>query len=241
MRFAYLIEPPFNFRNQQGDVSGYDVEIAKFLCQCLGETFDPVETEFAQLISGLSAGKWDMTTGLFATPERRQFAQFTRPVWALSDGLLVPRHNPLRLIGYGSIAQHQSARLAVIQDQFQHRSAVEFGVESHRIQIFSSYEDAVAALHQGNVDAFASVAQAHFGFLFQNSDLPMDVVEISASEKPPAAGAFALALQDNQRAALVNEALTEFIGSAEHFALASKYGFTSNDIEQLMRSANHPF
>jgi len=59
--------------------------------------FKPVETEFAELLPGLSDGRWRMSTGLFGTEERRKSAQFSRPIWALPDGLLVTKSNPLRL------------------------------------------------------------------------------------------------------------------------------------------------
>ena len=56
--------------------------------------FELVETEFANLLPGLADGRWQMTTGLFATAERRQIASFSRPIWALADGLLVRKGNP---------------------------------------------------------------------------------------------------------------------------------------------------
>ena len=115
MKFAYLIEPPFNFRSDDGEVTGCDVELARsILADVDAGGFEPVETEFAQLLPGLAAGKWRMTTGLFATAERRRVASFSRPIWALSDGLLVRKHNPKCLAGYLSIAGDNSVRLAVI-------------------------------------------------------------------------------------------------------------------------------
>ena len=121
MKFAYLIEPPFNDRLEDGEIVGHDVEIARHVCDALGETFEPVETEFAQLLPGLADGRWRMTTGLFATDVRQAIATFSRPIWALSDGLLVAPGNPERLSGYRSIAENSRVRLAVIRDQFQHR------------------------------------------------------------------------------------------------------------------------
>lgn len=90
MRFAYLIEPPFNSVNAKGRVTGCDVELARHVFDALGiAEFDLVGTEFSELLPGLADGRWRMTTGLFGTRERRAFAQFSRPIWALSDGLLI--------------------------------------------------------------------------------------------------------------------------------------------------------
>lgn len=71
MKFAYLIEPPFNFRQDDGSLSGCDVELARHLASKLDAgAFEPIETEFAALLPGLAEGRWRMTTGLFATEAR---------------------------------------------------------------------------------------------------------------------------------------------------------------------------
>ena len=80
MKFGYLIEPPFNYRLADGTVTGCDVELAKAMLAHIGENnFEPVETEFAELLPGVAAGRWRMTTGLFATEERKKIAIFSRP------------------------------------------------------------------------------------------------------------------------------------------------------------------
>ncbi|MEM9498986.1 MAG: transporter substrate-binding domain-containing protein, partial [Pseudomonadota bacterium] len=86
MKFAYLIEPPFNYVDASGRVTGCDVELAKYVFSEIGIAgFEPVETEFAELLPGVRDGKWRMTTGLFGTDERRKNALFSRPIWALPD------------------------------------------------------------------------------------------------------------------------------------------------------------
>jgi polar amino acid transport system substrate-binding protein len=139
VKFAFLIEPPFNYRDVDGTVTGCDVELARTVLAMIGvHDFEPIEAEFAELLPGLSDGRWRMTTGLFDTDERRSIAAFSRPIWALPDGLLVPEGNPKALSGYRSAAQMPECRLAVIRDQFQHRSAIEFGVPKDRILIYET-------------------------------------------------------------------------------------------------------
>ena len=78
MKFAYLIEPPFNYTRDDGSVTGCDVELARAVFASVGAgPFEPVEAEFAELLPGVAEGRWRMTTGLFATDERRQVAVFT--------------------------------------------------------------------------------------------------------------------------------------------------------------------
>ena len=135
MKFAWLTEPPFCFRDAGGVVRGCDVELAELVAGRLGLGFAPVEDSFAELLPGLAGGRWRMTTGLFVTEERQKLALFSRPIWALADGLLVRRGNPLGLSGYASVAG-AGAVLAVIRDQVQHRSALDLGVAEGRIRVF---------------------------------------------------------------------------------------------------------
>lgn len=226
MRFAYLIEPPFNFRTASKKITGHDVEIAQHVCVALDQIFEPVETEFSQLLPGLSDNRWRLTTGLFATAERRKLAAFTHPIWALPDGLLTQAGNPLGLTGYRSVATAGSAVLAVIRDQFQHRSALEFGVNKERLRIFETYTEAASAVREGRVDAYASVCRAHTGFIDRHPEWHLEVVEVPSSEKPPAFGAFAVGLNEKNLLSAVNEYLASFLGTSEHRRIAEKYGFS---------------
>jgi polar amino acid transport system substrate-binding protein len=172
IKFAYLIEAPFNYRSADGAVTGCDVELARTALGMVGiHDFEMVETEFARLLPGLAEGRWRMTTGLFATEERRRIAAFSRPIWALPDGLLVRNGNPMRLSGYRSAARTDGCVLAVIRDQIQHRSAVDFGLPGDRLLIFETYADAAQAVVEGQADAYASVARAHSGFIERHPSL----------------------------------------------------------------------
>ncbi|MBM1814316.1 transporter substrate-binding domain-containing protein [Pseudosulfitobacter pseudonitzschiae] len=232
MKFAYLIEPPFNYVDTNGDVTGCDVELARHVFQELGiSDFEPVETEFAELLPGLVDGRWRMTTGLFGTDERRQSAQFTRPIWALPDGLLVGDGNPMGLTGYRSLASSRDARLAVIRDQFQHRSAVEFGVSDQQIVVFETYTEAAKAVRDGAVDAYASVGRAHSGFIEQHADWQLDLVLVSADEKPPAFGSFAVSWNDTGLLNDVDAVLSEFLGSDAHRQMVAAFGFSNAEVD----------
>ena len=235
MKFGYLIEPPFNYRLDDGTVTGCDVELAKAVLAQIGENdFEPVKTEFAELLPGLASGRWRMTTGLFATEERKKIAIFSRPIWALADGLLVRRGNPKSLTGYRAIAGNGNALVAVIRGQVQHDAAVQFGVPTARIRIFETYGDAAKAVAQGAVDAYASVARAHVAFSEQNPELNLEIVRIAAAEKEPAFGCFAFARHDDAFRQAVDRALEEYLGSTAHRAMMARFGFGDVEVDLVV-------
>ena len=235
MKFAYLIEPPFNYRTDDGRVTGCDVDLARWLFEELRiDRFEPVETEFAELLPGLSDGRWRMTTGLFGTDERRAHAAFSRPIWALPDGFLVRKGNPSALTGYKSVADNDTCVLAVIRDQFQHRSAQAFGVGDARIRIFETYTEAATAVLNGEVDAYASVARAHDGFIQRHPAWDVERITVPFNEKKPAFGSFAIAKGDLELLDMVNTALDRFIGSTGHRNMMARYGFDDADVDALL-------
>lgn len=234
LRFAYLIEAPFCWRLPNGEVTGCDVEVARHVARSLGiASFVPVETTFAELLPGLDDGRWHMTTGMFVTPERARRAVFCRPVWALPDGLLVAGGNPHGIGGYRSLASDPALRLGVVQDQIQHATALELGVPDTRIRIFASYAEAAAAVTDGRIDAYASVAMAHAGHLAEHAGCGLSVVDVPSSEKPAAGGAFAVALTAGRLRDAVDAVLASFLGSPEHRALMVRFGFSDADVGRI--------
>jgi len=232
MKFAYLIEPPFNYVDTTGRITGCDVELARHVFAEIGVAdFVPMETEFAELIPGLGDGRWRMTTGLFGTDERRKNALFSRPIWALPDGLLVAGGNPFGLSGYKSLAENSDVRLAVIRDQFQHRSAVEFGVNADRIMIFETYTEAAQAVREGIADAYASVGRAHGGFIEQNPEWGLEMILVPDSEKPPAFGSFAVGLHDAGLLKDVDAVLSQFLGTNAHRKMVTSFGFSAAEVD----------
>jgi len=234
MKFAYLIEPPFNYVDASGCVTGCDVELARYVFAEIGiADFEPVETEFVELLPGVADGRWRMTTGLFDTDERRKTALFSRPIWALPDGLLVASGNQMGLSGYQSVAENSDVRLAVIRDQFQHRSAVEFGVRADRIMIFETYTEAAQAIRDGNADAYASVGRAHGGFIEQNPDWGLELILVPNSEKSPAFGSFAFGLSDADLMNEVGAVLSRFLGTDADRKMVASFGFSTAEVDTV--------
>jgi polar amino acid transport system substrate-binding protein len=233
--FAYLQEPPFCYRDDDDVAGGCDVELARVVVTMAGGgAFQPVEAEFAQLLPGLLDRRWMMTTGLFATDERRVRVDFSRPIWALHDGLLVRATDPHGISGYGSLARDRSAVLGVIVEQVQHATALRLGVPADRIRLFRTQDEAASAVASGQVDAYASVAAAHRGYLVNRPDAPLAVVDVPVAEQPVAYGAFAFAKESRDLRDAIDGALASYLGSPEHRALMSRYGFTAAEVDRVL-------
>ena len=196
--------------------------------------FMTIGTEFAELLPGLEGNRWTMTTGLFVSDERKQIVDFTRPIWSLQDGLLVRRGNPRGFSGYQSIAKDPTALIGVITDQVQHLTALRNGVSPSQIRPFATQAEVAQAVSDGVVHAYASVAMAHRGYLAQRPEMPLGLVDVPADEKPPSAGAFAIAKDNATLLRRIDDCLDELLGSDWHRRMMARYGFSDGDIDRVV-------
>jgi polar amino acid transport system substrate-binding protein len=151
---AYIEEPPFYWTEPDGSVAGADIELADVVLRAIGYTqIEHQPTTFEELLPGVSSGRWNMNVPLFIPPERSLLVDFSTPVWALGDGFLVAAGNPKGLDSYAAVAHRDDARLAVIADTIQKRSAQSHGVRDTQILQFARQEEAVDALLAGRIDA----------------------------------------------------------------------------------------
>jgi len=227
--FAYLDEPPFCWPAANGVAQGCDVELVTAALQALGVTaFEQRLTTFAELLPGLANGRWTLTTPLFVTAERRRLVDFSRPVWALADGLLVRADDRARLTGYRAVAA-AGARLVVVGGQVQEQAGLAAGIAPERILSVATQEDAVAAVKNRRADAYASVAMAHRGYLSRQPDAELAIVSVPASESAPAAGAFAFGKQHPALRERFDAALTDLIGNDWHRAMMARHRFPAGE------------
>ena len=82
--------PPFNFKDEKGQLAGFDVEIAAALAQKLGVKPDYTTAEWSGLLAGLQAGKYDVVVNqVAATDQRRQVFDFSDPYVVSSPQLVI--------------------------------------------------------------------------------------------------------------------------------------------------------
>lgn len=229
--FAYLDEPPFCWPGAGGAAQGCDVELVTAALQALDITvFEQRLTTFAELLPGLAAGRWTITTPLFISAERQRLVDFSRPVWALGDGLLVRAADRDALTGYRAVAQ-AGARLVVVGGQVQETTGLAAGIAPERVLRVATQDEAVRSVREGRTDAYASVAMAHRGYLARQPDPGLAVVASPAGEggARPAAGAFAFGKQDTALRERFDDALAGLIGGGWHRAMMARHGFAASE------------
>jgi polar amino acid transport system substrate-binding protein len=95
-------EPPHNWVEPSGGgYKGIDFELSSTILKGIGVvTIDEIPVDWAGLIPGLAAGRWDMVAvGQAITPERAKQVDFTKPIYQYGLALIVPKGNPKKIMG----------------------------------------------------------------------------------------------------------------------------------------------
>ena len=118
VRVGYLPDSlPFAFRNQNGEVVGFDVEMANHLAGDLGVSLEMVRIERDDISKLLASGQVDIVmSGLAITPTRaRKWAFGAAPI-DLSLGFLVRDHRRKEFSTMEQVLKMQDLKLGVVQN-----------------------------------------------------------------------------------------------------------------------------
>jgi polar amino acid transport system substrate-binding protein len=228
IRVGFANEAPYGYATPAGVLTGESPEVAKAVLEMIGiPEVDGVLTEFGALIPGLRAGRFDIiAAGMFITPARCEQVRFSEPSYGIGQAFLVADGNPLELVDYSSIAGNPDATLAVMAGAVEAGYAADAGVPENQILILPDQASLVAAVRSGRADAAALTALSIRAMAENNEGLEMampfgDV----AGQSVVGHGGFAFRMADEDLYETFNAALRGFIGTAEHIALVTPFGF----------------
>lgn len=159
LRVGVALSPPLTAEQPDGTLGGPNIIPLQQLAAELGVKFVPVKAEWANIVAGLQAGRYDFAANLDYSVERSLAIQFTDPVYEYQGVFVVKASSPYTtaqqiMADGGKIATAQgTAPEAVLKDAG--------GV----VMPINSYANAVSAIHAGRaiaefVDLPTAVGQA---------------------------------------------------------------------------------
>jgi cystine transport system substrate-binding protein len=161
--------PPFNFKDPKtGQLAGYDVDVAKLVCARLGVKPEFVTTEWAAILAGLGAGKYDVIVSQVGiTPRRQQAFDFSRPYTYSAPQLIVRRNETT---AYRSLADLKGRKVGVGQGSvFEQQARAMPGIE---VKSYPAAPENLQDLAFGRIDA-ALNDSLMVAYLLKSSQLPI--------------------------------------------------------------------
>jgi polar amino acid transport system substrate-binding protein len=97
-------QPPLNMKNKSGEMIGLDVELGQALAEAMKVELVLVETRFADLLTGLEAGQFDMViSSMTITPARNARVAFAGPYLISGSSLLTRGKLAKTLVTHASL------------------------------------------------------------------------------------------------------------------------------------------
>ena len=161
--------PPFNFKDPKtGQLTGYDVEVAKLLASKLGLKPEFVTTEWASILAGLGAGKYDVIVSQVGiTPKREQTFDFSQPYTYSTPQLIVRRNERTE---YSKLEDLKGKKVGVGQGSvFEQQAKAVPGIE---VKSYPAAPENLQDLAFGRVDA-ALNDSLMVAWLLKSSQLPI--------------------------------------------------------------------
>jgi polar amino acid transport system substrate-binding protein len=236
IRVGFANEAPYGFATPEGKLTGESPEVVKVILAKIGiPQVDGVLTEFGSLIPGLQAGRFDLiAAGMFITPKRCKQVQFSEPTYGIGQAFLVTKGNPKGIKDYGTIASNKALKLAVMAGAVEAGYAKDSGIPESQLVILPDQSSLVKAVQAGRADAAALTALSIADMASKNDGVestpPFGTV---AGKSVVGHGGIAFRKEDTDLYEAFNAELKKFIGSPEHIALVTPFGFGKNFLPTL--------
>jgi len=234
---GFANEKPYAYQTPDGMLTGEAVEVARTVLKNMGiDEMKGELTEFASLIPGLKAKRFDMiTAGMFINPDRAKEVDFANPEYSIGEGIAVKKGNPLNLHSYKDIAANPDAKIAVPGGAIEYDYLLKSGVQLKQIMTVPDMPAALSALQSGRADALTATGPSVQATLetANNSDLErvMDFEQpIIDGSEVRGYGATAFRKEDKDFREAFNSELQKLNESGDLLKIISPFGFTEQEL-----------
>jgi len=205
---------PFSFHEGAGDLTGFDVEIAKAVGDKLGLQVKFQETQWDAIFAGLDAGRFDaIANQVSINPERQQKYTFSDP-YTVSRGVIVTTDSDTSISSFADLAGKTTAQ-SLTSNWYE--LATQSGAQ---VEAVEGWAQAVALLKQGRVDATINDQLTYLDYEKTNSPTGL---KIAAQTDDTSESAFAFKKGQDKLAEAVDGALAELRADGTLAQISEKY------------------
>jgi len=207
--------PPFDFhQNGNGDLTGYDVDIAKAVAAKLGVKAQFEETQWDAMFAGLDAGRFDMIADQVSiTPERQADYQFSTP-YTVSPGVVVTKADDDSISSFTDLKGKTTAQ-SLTSNWYD--MAKKDGAD---VQNVEGWAQAVTLLKQGRVDATVNDKLTYLDWQKSQGDTSLKIAATSTDE---AHNAFTFRPGSDSLVKAVDQALAQLSKDGTLAQISQKY------------------
>ena len=215
---------PFESKNSQGELVGFDIDLAKELCKRINTQCTFVENPLDALIPSLKAKKIDaIMSSLSITEKRQQEIAFTDKLYAADSRLVVAKNSDIQ----PTVESLKGKRVGVLQGTTQEKKSNEhWAPKGIEIVSYQGQDNIYSDLTAGRIDAaFQDEVAASEGFLKQpvGKDYKFGGPSVKDEKLFGVGTGMGLRKEDNELREALNKAFAEMRADGTYEKLAKKY------------------
>lgn len=209
--------PPFSFVNTDGDLVGFDVDIAEALAEEMGVEVNIQTSPWNGIVAALAGGRFDACIcSMSVTEERQRAVAFSDPYYSAGLSVWVREENT----DIESLEDLEGKRVGSTLGETGNQWAVENGEGKWNNQTFQGLPDMMSGLTTGRVDAIIGDDVPIYVLLREN-DPDIKMVDVGELPRWPAA----ISIQKNKPQLLeaINTALAEIKADGTYQDIVDKW------------------
>jgi polar amino acid transport system substrate-binding protein len=172
LRVGVAEAPPLMVRDPaSGEWSGYFLDVMNGFAASIDVEVEVVETTWGNMVAGVQAGRWDISSGLNRNPQRALALNYSIPIWSYEIGLLYDTRNPKISADMTSLADFdvEGMTIAVMQGAAGDLSITPQIQNANIVRLDGANEGRLAIIAK-RADVFATDSDIHRITIAQNPD-----------------------------------------------------------------------
>lgn len=189
---------PWNYHDENGTLTGYDVEVGKLIAQELGVEATFVEGQWDGLFAGLDSGRYDMViNGVDVDEERQERYDFSIP-YAYNRTVIIVRGDNTDINSFEDLdgkttANTLASTYATLAESY---GATATGVDD--------LLQTIELLEAGRIDATLNAEVTFYDYMNQHPEANLKVAAVSADANP-----IAIPVRKGEESASLREAVDQ--------------------------------
>lgn len=142
--------PPFNNLEANGELTGFDIDIAKALCDEMKVTCTFVTNDWDGIIPALQSKKFDaIVASMSITPERQEQVDFTNKYYNTPAAIAVPKDSPIT----AATPEALKGKTIGAQGSTSHANYAEKHMPDSELKLYPTADEYKLDIANGRVDA----------------------------------------------------------------------------------------
>ena len=231
IRIGFANEIPWAYPGENGEPLGFANAYALAVLKKMGiDTVEPVVTDWAALITGLKADRFDLiTAGMYILSSRCDQVVFSEPIGEFGDAFIVPKGNPKGIENYQDLKE-KDAMFVTGAGYNMVEAAKKEGVPEANVMLVEGPQEILAAVRSGRADA-GGVTYFTALDLAKEADGSIDVTSPGLLPKWTKNWVgIAFRQEDSDVVEAFNAAQKDFPDTPEMWAAVEEYGYSKSNL-----------